>query len=166
MKETFKEIKDYENQYLISNLGIVISLKRNTILKPQTYNGYYQIGLNKNSKLKWKTIHRLVANAFIPNSNNKPCVNHIDGNKQNNYVDNLEWVTHSENVKHAFKIGLKSSKGENNGNAKLTENNVLIIHGLYLGGLNLTEIGKIYNVYPSTIHSIINGRNWKVKHDI
>lgn len=69
--------------------------------------GYLRTIIFKNQKPKNFLIHRLVAQAFIPNLDNKPCINHIDGNKQNNCIENLEWCTHSENSKHNYKIGLQ-----------------------------------------------------------
>lgn len=119
MKEIFKDIKGYEGLYQISNFGNVKSLKRNIILKPSSNRkGYLHIILYKNHKSKNSIIHRLVAQAFIPNPENKPQVNHIDGNKRNNNVNNLEWVTNSENQKHAFKLHLQTNSGNNNPRAR------------------------------------------------
>ena len=107
MEEIWKPIKDYEGLYEVSNLGRVKSLKRfhhqrEQILKNKlTKDGYYEIALLKNSKYKYIRIHRIVAQTFIPNEMNKKEVNHKDGNKLNNCVDNLEWCTSSENQKHA-----------------------------------------------------------------
>lgn len=107
MKEIWKPIENYE-QYSISNLGNVYSSKRNRILKPtNTTKGYVQVHLSKNGNVVNAPIHRLVAKAFIANPFNKLQVNHIDGNKHNNRVENLEWCTNSENQKHAIKLGLK-----------------------------------------------------------
>ncbi|MBE6156988.1 MAG: hypothetical protein E7161_04530 [Firmicutes bacterium] len=104
--EIWKSIEGYEN-YEISNLGNVKSLYNNIIRKPRIgKNGYYYITLWKNGKCKSKKNHRLVAEAFIPNPDNLPQVNHKDGNKLNNCVDNLEWCTASYNVRHAIKNGL------------------------------------------------------------
>lgn len=101
MEEIWKPINNYESFYLISNLGRIKSLKKNIVLKNLTHNhGYLSISL----KSKCFLIHRLVGIHFIPNPENKPCVNHKDGNKQNNYVENLEWVTYSENEKHACRV--------------------------------------------------------------
>ena len=116
MIEKWKPIKGYEGLYEISNLGNVKSLGRTDrfnkkwgcrIMKP-TYVGkhYKMVRLCKDGKTKNKKVHRLVAEAFIPNPDGKPQVNHIDGNKDNNIVSNLEWVTNSENQIHARANGL------------------------------------------------------------
>jgi len=122
MIEIWKDILEYEGMYQVSNLGRVKSLdrmvnhykskngtciKRGKILNIyKCRDGYYNIELSKLCKGKNKMIHRLVAETFIDNKKQYPCVNHIDGNKLNNRVDNLEWCTHSENSIHSFKIGL------------------------------------------------------------
>jgi hypothetical protein len=107
MEEQFKPIKDFEGLYEISNLGKVKNLKTNRILKTQILKiGYKSINLCKNSKLTTKYIHRLIATAFIPNLENKPEVNHINGIKTDNQILNLEWTTHKENINHAYRIGL------------------------------------------------------------
>lgn len=120
MKEVWKDIKGYEGLYQISNLGNVKSLDRKvnaknnkkrlikgTFLKLRFNNRNYNIvSLYKNNIQEVRFIHRLVAETFIPNPENKPEVNHIDGDKQNNKIDNLEWCTRTENNKHAWKTGL------------------------------------------------------------
>lgn len=119
MKEIFKDIKGYEGAYQISNFGNVRSLKRNILLRQSPdRKGYLHIILYKNNKSKVGRIHRLVAETFIPNPENKPQVNHKDGNKLNNCVNNLEWVTNSENQKHAFKLHLQTNSGNNNPRAR------------------------------------------------
>lgn len=105
-KEIWKDIPEYEKLYQVSNLGRVKSFCKNKqegnilsfSINPK---GYYQIILTKSKKPKNWLVHRLVAIAFIPNPNNLPQVNHIDGNKQNNCVNNLEWITNEDNMKHA-----------------------------------------------------------------
>lgn len=120
MKEVWKDIEGYEGLYQISNLGNVKSLDRKvnaknnkkrlikgTFLKLRFNNRNYNIvSLYKNNIQEVRFIHRLVAETFIPNPENKPEVNHIDGDKQNNKIDNLEWCTRTENNKHAWKTGL------------------------------------------------------------
>jgi len=116
MEEAYRPVVDYEDLFLISNLGNLYSLRTNKLLKQQIHpNGYYifatKIGGRSGSNKCFK-IHRLVAEAFIQNPDNKPQVNHIDGNKLNNRVDNLEWVTNKENAHHAHALGLAKNKGE------------------------------------------------------
>ena len=103
--EIWRDIKGYEGDYQISSNGRVKSLKFNIstqkyehIMKPQpTWGGYLRVALRKDGKIRLFAVHRLVAEAFIPNLNNKPVVNHINGNRQDNKLENLEWVTHKEN---------------------------------------------------------------------
>lgn len=136
MKEVWKPIVGYEGFYEVSNLGRVKSLRSKTgkekILKPVfNYAGYNCVNLyDSNRKMKTLRIHRLVATAFLPNPNNYPQVNHRDGNKNNNSVQNIEWCTALQNVRHSYETGL--NKGVKNHPAKskpvdmLTKDNVLI----------------------------------------
>ena len=109
----YKYIKGYNNKYYITKEGkVYISNYKNTgvdkEMRPRIIAGYYALGLedpkstSKNRIQKIHKIHRLLAEYFIPNPDNKPCINHKDGNKLNNSLDNLEWVTISENTKHAY----------------------------------------------------------------
>ena len=102
MKEDWKDIKDYESLYQVSNLGRVKSLRNNKskkekILKPGNNRGYLYVPLYKEGKRKIYAIHRLVSEAFIENPNNFPCVNHKDENPSNNCVENLEWCSREYN---------------------------------------------------------------------
>ena len=97
MKEIWKDIPEYEGYYQISNLGRIKSLHnyrgKESIIKPRIKQEYLTIGLRKNNVRKWKRIHRLIAEAFIPNPNNYPVVNHKNENKLDNRIENLEWCT-------------------------------------------------------------------------
>lgn len=125
--EIWKDIEEYEGLYQVSNLGNVKSLdtiinckgaknidthiRKGRLLKQnKTTTGYYYVNLSKNAKAKPLIVHRLVAKAFIPNINNYPIINHIDGNKLNNNVENLEWCDYSHNIKEAYRIGLREKK--------------------------------------------------------
>ena len=116
MEEIWKDIEGYEGLYQISNLGRVKSFprkgtqtKKEKILKEKRdKKGYCFVSLNNVGAKPYK-IHRLVAQAFIPNLENKPQINHIDGDKTNNRIDNLEWCNNSENQIHAYKKGLNAS---------------------------------------------------------
>lgn len=119
MQEIWKDVKNYEGLYQISNLGRVKSLKtwirqynnyveKERLLKPCVNSaGYYIVVLYKDKHKKTFSLHRLIAQAFIPNPNNYPQINHIDGNKKNFNINNLEWCTQSYNMIHAFKNGLE-----------------------------------------------------------
>lgn len=106
-------IKGYEGLYVVTSDGTIIGLKSGKELKPMNMRGYLRVKLYKNAKSKTHSIHRLVASAFIPNDQGKEQVNHIDGNKSNNNVSNLEWVTQSENQIHAYLNGLNSTEHAN-----------------------------------------------------
>ncbi len=127
--------------------------------------GYKRVHVSHNG-IEYKfLVHRLVAMAFIPNPDKLPCVNHKDGNKQNNCADNLEWVTYSENQKHAYRTGLRSAKGTKNGQHKLTEKDVEAVRAKYVKGKhtenNSYGLAKKYGVSPKTIQQIVNGVTWK-----
>ena len=117
MKETWKPVADYEGFYEVSDKGNVRRVpsyhcKNYRLLKPKlTHDGYYETALSKNGKYKYIRTHRLVAMAFCDKQEHANEVNHIDGNKRNNNANNLEWVTPSENQKHAYMTGLQKVSG-------------------------------------------------------
>lgn len=114
---------------------------------------------------KTQTIHRVIAKAFIPRIQGKEFVNHKDGNKQNNSVENLEWVTRSENMNHAYAHGLKKPPiGIKNGRCKLSIENVNFIRKNYIPfdkRFGAKALSKMFNVSPQTISAVISGQNWR-----
>ena len=127
--EIWKDIKGFEGLYMISNLGNIKSLYTNKILKPKRdKDGYLHINLYKDKKQYTLKAHRLVAQAFIPNVNNYKEINHIDENKANNIVDNLEWCSHTYNNNYGNKkhsISKRVNQYDLNGNLIATYNSTL-----------------------------------------
>jgi len=161
----WKDVIGYNGLYEISNYGDVKSIGRRgnkgtMLLKPLNIKGYHAVWLSKNNKRKRNQIHRLVATAFIDNPHNKPQVNHMDGVKTNNNVNNLEWNTCSENQLHSYRTGLViSQKGEQHGRAKLREQDVLDIRKLNKF-FKQVELAKIFNVSKQSINLIVNNKQW------
>jgi hypothetical protein len=155
--EIWKKIEGFEN-YSVSNEGRV---KNDKIFLKLSYNkrGYSQVVLWNKNKNKIQTIHRLVAQAFIPNPDNKPEVNHIDYNKTNNHVSNLEWATKKENEDHALQNGLKV-KGEQNGGSKLTEIEVIEVRKLFKEGWLKKDLAQKFGITRNSISNIIKRKFW------
>ena len=173
-QETWKDIKGYEGCYQVSDLGRVKSLERMIQTGSNTYRRrerilsqggnrtYLKVILCDNQDRKDYTVHRLVALSFLGNPPTKQHqVNHIDGNKLNNHVTNLEWVTVSYNNHHAWVTGLKNQDGEKNPQAKLKNSDVLNIKQM-LSSKNYTNryIAKMYSVSEATICLIKTGKVW------
>lgn len=172
-----KDIKDFEGRYTISSTGEVYSFAKSKghhkgkVLKPLNGSYYLVVSLHKNGISKQYFIHKLVAEAFIPNPNNKPQVNHIDGNKLNNNLENLEWCTQSENQIHANKLGLWKSteahkyKASEQGKQmrKLSMVSVRHIREFLIPHTTVTidAIAKYYNVSRGTIRNIRDSVTYK-----
>lgn len=160
--EIWKDIIGYD-QYQINNYGKVKTIankasRKERILKLLKHpKGYFRVGLYKNKKCRYFFIHRLVAKHFIENPGNKQTVNHIDGDKSNNTVENLEWNTYRENMNHAINNKI-SACGERNGRSKLTQKQVEEIRN---SPLNQYQLAKIYNVAQGTISRIKIKKGWK-----
>ena len=169
MEEVWKDIGGYEGLYQVSNLGRIKSLDRRTMkwkIKALGFNGknkYLQVSLYKNNIEKRYLVHRLVAQAFIPNLYNKETINHKDGNKQNNNVNNLEWATRSENSQHAFRTGLahnwlEGKRGKDNYQSKIIlqiDKNTKKIIGKFYG---LREASEKTGVHESDICNCCNNK--------
>lgn len=161
MKEVWKDIKGFNGKYFVSNTGKVLSTHNNkkTILKPSTATGYEYVSLSLNKITKSYKVHRLVAIAFIENKNNKPQINHINGIKTDNRVENLQWCTAKENLSHAKKTGLNKSYGFNHHNSKLTRDSIIEIRKNE-GNLTHKQLSKIYNIATDGISRIRNNKRY------
>ena len=172
--EVWKDVVGYEGLYQVSNIGNVRSLDKyvlnrgkypvllkGRIMKPSSSSGYWMLVLYKNGKGKNLKIHRLMAKSFLPNKENKECINHKNGIKTDNNLENLEWCTISENNFHTWKMCLKKAnplKGELCKTSKLKNDDVLAIRA---SKSNCTELGVIYNVHKSSISLIKSGKTWR-----
>jgi len=159
--EIWLPVPDYED-YHVSNFGRVKSFKFKTprIMIPYLNgSGYLQICLSKDDKSKHFHIHRLVALCFVSNPQDKPEVNHIDGNKLNNFVENLEWVTREQNINHAFDIGI-APQGQDRPEAKLTNEQARFIRE-NPDDLNSAQLAELFGVCDATIGRIRLGRTYK-----
>lgn len=181
--EIWKKIKDFDN-YEVSNTGKVRINTYQTIDSNgaiRTYEGhelnqainssnYKKVSLRKDGKNYNKYVHRLIAEAFIPNPNNYQEINHIDGNKHNNNIDNLEWVTKSKNAIHAFNNELRDISMYNRRLVSQSESlfnivDIITIQRLYELGITKNKIAKIYNTYNSNICNLLNDKK-KITKDI
>jgi len=175
----WKDIEGFKGYYQINNFGMVKRLKSKAksfnghkhceydiperILKSNLNNrGYEYIELNVGGKSKCVSIHRLLAEAFIPNPENKPQVNHKNGIKHDNRIENLEWCTAKENSSHAWDNGLTVGKsGEENANAKLSIQCIYKIRKIHNTGLlTQKQIAKAFDVGQTTISEIVRNKRW------
>ena len=153
--EIWKDVKGYEGEYLVSNMGRVKSIKKKfgtlhqeTILKPATiWTGYLRVGLVKDKKSKSIFVHRLVAQEFIPNPENKPIINHINGDRTDNRVENLEWCTQKENCNRSDKV----KNGERYNSVKVIDSEGNIFN-------SYRSAAKHYNINPNTVKNDCIGK--------
>lgn len=177
-QEIWKPIPGFENSYQASNFGNIKSLSRPIYYKSGNYRmskeivlaktifggQYYGVTLSENNKKRKHHLHRFIAETWIPNPENLPCVNHIDGNKLNNRIDNLEWCTYSHNNIHAYTTGLKvpyERCGAKNPKSVLTDELVGEIRSLKLCGFTCPEIAKKLNLNKNTVYDVFVGKSWR-----
>lgn len=155
LKAEWKLIEGFDGVYSVSNYGEVRNNKTGKLMKPRkNETGYLRINLTKNGKPKCMRVHRLVAQAFIPNPENKPEVNHIDFNRENNCVSNLEWVTNQENTQYSVcnRIFPGQQKKRNN---KTGERNISHYNGFYV----VRIYGKKY--VSKSFKNIDDAKQWR-----
>lgn len=171
MQEEWKRLiyqgKDYGDWYEVSNLGNIRNSNTKYVLKLKLLKtGYYSITASLGSRQSKKTIrvHRAVAETFIANPNNYPVINHIDGNKLNNCVDNLEWCTYADNTRHAWDNGLITPKrGVDNHWSKLTSEDVKYIREHYILGDNMygtRGLARKFGVTHEVIRKVIHNQSY------
>lgn len=170
--EYWKPIIGFEERYLISNKGRIYSLTKNVVLKYQINNGYNMVTLKNRFKFITKKVSRIVATHFIENTQNKLEVNHKNGIKNDDTVENLEWVTRSENQRHkidvlgykvpqSMKDKQKLVRGDKHPQSKLSEKQVFEIKKAMLNGARNKDLAEKYNVHKNYISRIRTGICWK-----
>lgn len=164
--EIWRDVVGYEKLYHVSNFGRIKSFYNGKIhiLKGTLFSkGYRHVSLSQNGKIKYPLIHVIVATAFIPNPEGKLTVNHQDGDKENCCIWNLKWMTHKENIRHAFDTGLQKS-GCKHHNARLTleQRKYILEHCIpYDEEFGVTALAKKFGVHSGTISRIFNGQSYK-----
>ena len=164
--EIWRDIAGYEGHYQISNFGRVKSFKNGKVKVRKPYidkDGYLQIVLSKNGINKWSKIHRLVAEAFIPNLEQKPDIDHIFNNKLDNFVENLRWVTKSENNRYAYETG-RVKTGEDNYRAKLTNEQAFWCRKVYIPRdreFGAAALSRKFGINSRTMCGIVRNETYK-----
>ena len=149
------------NKYEVSDTGLIRNAKTGRVLKQFVGKDGY---LRTQFAGKTRTVHRVVALAFVPADPGRDFVNHKDGNKRNNAASNLEWCTFSENLSHAYSIGLKSSAGTKNSRNKLSYEDVAFIRKHYIPRdkeFGAKPMGRRFGVAHQTVAAVAHRQNWR-----
>lgn len=178
MEEIWKDVVGFEGRYKVSSLGRIKSLKREIHCSDgrvftrkemffnniNTVSGYYTFSFHKEGRLYTRKLHRIIAEAFIPNPENKPYINHKNCVRTDNRIENLEWCTHKENMQHAFASGSFKNRrppsGDKNGQAKLKNSDIPVIRKMLSEGMKQKDIALIYGINPTQISQIKHRREW------
>lgn len=166
MKVCWKQIPNFP-LYVCSSNGEVKNIKTGKVLRPaKDKNGYNKVVLCRCAYCKNIAVHRIVALTFLNNPDNLPQVNHIDGNKTNNNVSNLEWCSNYDNIHHAIKTGLVKVKYDNNPNAKLNKKDVITIRKMFASGkYNKSELARMFGVSTTLIRYIVQYKIWRYENE-
>lgn len=175
--EGFKEIPGYAGKYFINEQGQVWSTAKRALMSQQWDEKHpypWLFLLCEDGKRRTICVHRLMGRTWLPSppgeigsKRGEYCINHKDGNKQNNHLDNLEWVTAEENIKHAWRTGLNNSIGEKSPCAKVNASQVRAIRELFAQGKSLDYLANSFGLSVQGIHDICRYRRWKCQdHDL
>lgn len=165
-QENWRAIPGYEGRYCVSDLGNVMSMDflgtglPGLMKGTENHSGYLTLELSLRGKKKRFHIPRLVMLAFIGPRPPNAQINHIDGDKKNNKLSNLEYCSRSENIRHAYSIGLMQV-GEDHSKAKLTSTAVIEIRRLHAGGSSANALGRQFGITGATVRQIVSGRTWR-----
>lgn len=177
-EEIWKDYPPYPDRYQVSNIGNVRSksfmkqssnkggpysflTKQKQLIPLLNEDNYLQLRLMVDSFKFTRKIHRMVAETFIENPENLPCVNHKNSNRADNRVENLEWCTNQFNIQHSYVTGSNSNAGEKHPRAILNEVDILRIKELEISGLTCKEISDKLDFKYHTVHKVLKRKNWK-----
>jgi hypothetical protein len=153
-------IKGYEGYYTINSDGVIRNVHGKALSVHKRPDGYMQVGLTRDGKRKSYLTHRLIAEAFVSNDEGLTEVNHMNGDKADNRIENLEWCSRAQNTKHAYDTGLrKVGKGNIKGH-KLVESDVSLMKALFKAGSGNQLLATLFGIHSNTVSNIRNNHKW------